>query len=202
MIWVVALLLGITGVRRTTTRAALEFATTAILVFNVVALLALRLLRPPENYSAAKFEIMLVVAVYAGFPLNVRSQTISMLSLSAGSIALLLFYNVNVPAVERSSIIGAFIVANVLGIVLGTRRAMLQRSEEKAWKENRENRLALERTLSELRVLRGIVPICADCHRIRSEVGEWQRLERYVEKRSEAQFSHGLCPECEHKYFN
>ena len=196
------LLVAIAYIRRVNVRATLERATTAILLFNVTALIALRLLRPADNYSATRFEVMLVVAVYAGFPLSVRNQAISMLALSAGSISVLLFYNINVPVIERNSIIGAFLVANALGILLGTRRAMLQRSEEKAWNENRDNRLALERTLSELRVLRGIVPICADCHRIRSEQGDWQRRERYVAARTEAQFTHGLCPDCEHKYFN
>jgi len=48
--------------------------------------------------------------------------------------------------------------------------------------------------------LEGLLPICAYCKRIRDQAEEWQPIERYVEKRSEAQFSHGICPDCYEKH--
>ena len=44
--------------------------------------------------------------------------------------------------------------------------------------------------------LRGILPICAQCKNIRNEAGQWETLENYVHEHSEAQFTHGICPEC------
>jgi hypothetical protein len=44
--------------------------------------------------------------------------------------------------------------------------------------------------------LEGILPICAHCHKIRDAGGQWQRLERYIADRSQAEFSHGICPDC------
>lgn len=44
--------------------------------------------------------------------------------------------------------------------------------------------------------LEGLLPICAYCKKIRDEGGSWVRVETYVEQRTEAQFSHGICPEC------
>lgn len=44
--------------------------------------------------------------------------------------------------------------------------------------------------------LEGLLPICAYCKRIRDASDTWESIERYVEDRSEAQFSHGYCPEC------
>jgi sigma-B regulation protein RsbU (phosphoserine phosphatase) len=48
----------------------------------------------------------------------------------------------------------------------------------------------------ELQRLEGLLPICSYCKRIRDESGHWDPLEVYIEKRSEAQFSHGICSDC------
>jgi|GEM_PF-1856100 len=55
---------------------------------------------------------------------------------------------------------------------------------------------ALEIALDEIKTLKGIVPICAKCKKIRDEKGHWNTLESYIEKHSDASFSHGVCPEC------
>ena len=52
----------------------------------------------------------------------------------------------------------------------------------------------------ELQQLAGLLPICAYCKRIRDDTQHWSSLEGYIEKRSEAQFSHGICPECYAKH--
>lgn len=54
----------------------------------------------------------------------------------------------------------------------------------------------LQNALSEVKTLRGLLPICAWCKRIRTEDGDWSELEAYVAQHSEASFSHGICPKC------
>jgi len=54
----------------------------------------------------------------------------------------------------------------------------------------------LEDALAKIKTLRGLIPICAYCKKIRSDTGYWQRLEEYITEHSEADFTHGLCPEC------
>lgn len=54
----------------------------------------------------------------------------------------------------------------------------------------------LEAALTEVRTLRGLLPICSYCKRIRDTDGRWEGIESYVAHRSEAEFSHGVCPEC------
>ena len=49
---------------------------------------------------------------------------------------------------------------------------------------------------AEVRVLRGLLSICATCKRIRDQGGKWEQLEIYIKRHSEADFTHGLCPEC------
>jgi len=54
----------------------------------------------------------------------------------------------------------------------------------------------LQDALAQIKTLRGIVPICASCKKIRDDRGYWNQVEAYVSQHSEARFSHGLCPEC------
>lgn len=52
-----------------------------------------------------------------------------------------------------------------------------------------------------IKVLEGVLPICASCKRIRTETGNYQQLEEYITNRSEASFSHVICPECAKKLY-
>lgn len=61
--------------------------------------------------------------------------------------------------------------------------------------------LDLKKALSEVKKLQGILPICAHCKKIRDDQGAWQGIEKYVHERSDAEFSHGICPECAEAYF-
>jgi hypothetical protein len=54
----------------------------------------------------------------------------------------------------------------------------------------------LQKALDEIKTLRGIVPICSSCKKIRNDKGYWQQVEVYVSANSEAEFSHGICPDC------
>lgn len=53
-----------------------------------------------------------------------------------------------------------------------------------------------EKAVSETRILRGMIPICSSCKKIRENKDDWTQLEVYIRDHSEAEFSHGLCPEC------
>jgi PAS domain S-box-containing protein len=64
-----------------------------------------------------------------------------------------------------------------------------------------EERRRLQKALDDVRTLRGIVPICANCKKIRDDKGYWNQVEKYVSEHSEAEFSHGICPECLKKLY-
>jgi hypothetical protein len=59
-----------------------------------------------------------------------------------------------------------------------------------------EKNRALERALSEIRTLRGLLPICSHCKSIRNDKGLWTRVEAYFSDHTDVRFSHGLCPNC------
>jgi DNA-binding response OmpR family regulator len=54
----------------------------------------------------------------------------------------------------------------------------------------------LQNTLEHVKMLRGIIPICANCKKIRDDKGYWNQVEVYIRDHSDAEFSHGICPEC------
>lgn len=62
--------------------------------------------------------------------------------------------------------------------------------------ELRKTNDELQQALKEIKTLQGILPICSYCKKIRDDKGSWNQLETYIHHHSEAQFSHGICPEC------
>ncbi len=59
----------------------------------------------------------------------------------------------------------------------------------------------LKAALNEVKTLSGLLPICAHCKKIRDDKGYWTHLENYIQERSSAQFSHGICPECAQRHY-
>lgn len=60
---------------------------------------------------------------------------------------------------------------------------------------------ALKDSLNEIKVLSGMLPICASCKKIRDDKGYWNQIEAYISEHSEAQFSHSICPDCTEKLY-
>ena len=69
--------------------------------------------------------------------------------------------------------------------------------ERKRTEREREKLIQeLQEALSQVKTLSGLLPICASCKKVRDDGGYWNQIEVYLQKHSEAQFSHGLCPQC------
>ncbi len=64
-----------------------------------------------------------------------------------------------------------------------------------------EKNAHLEKALSEVKTLSGLLPICASCKKIRDDKGHWENLEWYIKERSQAEFTHGICPDCMHDLY-
>ncbi len=54
----------------------------------------------------------------------------------------------------------------------------------------------LRNAITQIKTLQGLIPICASCKKIRNDKGYWQTVESYIQQHSDADFSHGICPEC------
>jgi PAS domain S-box-containing protein len=74
---------------------------------------------------------------------------------------------------------------------------MIDITERKQAEAHREKTIAeLQSAIQQIKTLKGIVPICASCKKIRDDKGFWEGVEIYVSKHTDARFSHGLCPDC------
>lgn len=60
----------------------------------------------------------------------------------------------------------------------------------------------LEDALGHVNILQGILPICMHCHKIRDDKESWHRIEEYLEKHSDVQFSHGICQQCLKEHYD
>lgn len=87
---------------------------------------------------------------------------------------------------------------NVEGLQ-GVARDITQRKIEE---EERERLISeLRDALGEVKALSGLLPICSSCKKIRDDKGYWKRIESYIQAHSEAEFSHGICPDCAGKLY-
>ncbi len=75
-------------------------------------------------------------------------------------------------------------------------------TERKQMEQEKEQLIQkLQESLSEVKTLSGLLPICASCKKIRDDKGYWNRIEDYIKKHSTADFSHGICPDCARKLY-
>ncbi|MCX7857146.1 MAG: PAS domain S-box protein [Deltaproteobacteria bacterium] len=73
-------------------------------------------------------------------------------------------------------------------------------TDKKVYDENREKLVKqLQKALESIKTLRGLIPICAWCKKIRTDEGYWMALETYLKEQTEADFTHAMCPECYQK---
>jgi len=72
---------------------------------------------------------------------------------------------------------------------------------KKIEKEKEELIEDLRQAISKVKLLSGLLPICASCKKIRDDKGYWNQIESYIRDHSEAEFSHGICPECAKKLY-
>jgi len=87
---------------------------------------------------------------------------------------------------------------NLLGSISSFHDITARRSAEEA----REKTVAeLQKALAKVKLLSGFLPICASCKKIRDDKGYWNQIEEYIHAHSEAEFSHGICPDCVKKMY-
>jgi ligand-binding sensor domain-containing protein len=97
-----------------------------------------------------------------------------------------------VPPFWRTWLFQSMAALGVLGLAFGVHRWRLRRHlvGERILQER------IQDALAEIKTLSGLLPICSWCKRIRDDDGQWNQLEAFVKDRTEAEFTHGICPEC------
>lgn len=84
---------------------------------------------------------------------------------------------------------------------LEERNQILQRLVDERTETLRNANRELQKAVDEVKTLRGIIPICSYCKKIRADDKSWHLIETYIKEHSEAEFSHGICPDCAKKLY-
>jgi methyl-accepting chemotaxis protein len=92
------------------------------------------------------------------------------------------------------------VLGEEFGVLINQLNEQLQ-ERERLEKAQMETINQLVTSLAEIKTLRGIIPICASCKQIRDDEGAWSQVESYVRDHSDAEFSHGICPDCSEKLY-
>jgi hypothetical protein len=128
-------------------------------------------------------------------------QIIPALPGSLANIILLLVIQPPADSLSKTAILFGFLFANVIGVLASRQTNYWKRQQFIALLREKEVSHKLEQALDEIKTLRGIIPICAYCKNVRNDPGSWEQIEEYVTTHTHAQFTHGICPECEKKHF-
>lgn len=89
----------------------------------------------------------------------------------------------------------------IVFVSLSVMIAFLDQQRRHTLQKLAETNQVLQNALDEIKTLRGILPICSYCKKIETDPQTWVELDNYVRKHSEAEFSHGVCPDCLRKFF-
>ena len=93
-------------------------------------------------------------------------------------------------------------IKNELGQIQGSSTIARDITSRKLAEKERDELLAgLQDALANVKTLHGLLPICSSCNKIRNDEGYWERIETYIRNRSDADFTHGICPDCAKKLY-
>lgn len=157
------------------------------------ALLALCLMRPVGSGLPLRSPLFTIALLYAALPNTRWRQILPPLVLSAGLIGLEVAW-LGSAGTDVAGDVVIIVALNLAGWFIVDRRLRLENEVEAAWQRE-------QAAHAELRTLRGIIPICAHCKNVRTELGDWEQIEGYVRDRSAAEFSHGVCPDCLRRHY-
>ncbi len=135
----------------------------------------------PVSLDHHAVDVMMILIVSAAIPNRFLFQAMPAIALVLASLHQL-WLREGIGFMSGVPLWTAYVFSTGIGIMLAWHIHVAERQ--------------LFRAQREIRTLRGIVPICAECKAIRDESGDWHRVEVYVARHTEAEFSHGMCPTC------
>jgi hypothetical protein len=93
-------------------------------------------------------------------------------------------------------------IKNELGQIEGSSTIARDITSRKLAEKERDELLSsLQDALANIKTLSGLLPICSACNKIRNDAGSWERIETYIRDRSDADFTHSICPDCAKKLY-
>jgi hypothetical protein len=165
----------------------------------VAAFFALRLIPITGKKSA-----WLLVAVAISLMTVRRFQSLVLLVSGQSSAAPDVFFEVVGLVISCCMMVGIYLIQPLFEEMASSRDELRSMNEKLSSLSAEQTALIvkLQDALAKIKTLRGLLPICASCKKIRDDKGYWSQIEVYVRDHSDAEFSHGLCPDCAQKYYD
>ena len=139
-------------------------------------------------------EICMLSVLYYLAPMPVPHKAVLGVLATSADAYLLVTRHWDFSWVLMAAVACAYLVTNVMGLLVSRNLCHLKR-------EQFGIQLRLESALAAVKTLRGVLPICAHCKKIRNDEGLWEVIERYVRDRTHAEFSHDICPNCIERHY-
>ncbi len=149
--------------------------------------------RPPGNTGLLCMSFVVVLVGYCVAPLPLSRQALLTLPYSVA----ILYVSREADSATLSMVALVHVLSNLFGAATSWRLNHWRREAFLRDRRDAELRARLQDALAEIRTLRGLLCICAWCKRIRDEAEQWQEVDTYVQRRTHAAFTHGICPDCQ-----
>ena len=153
------------------------------------------LVMPSLTTSDLAIVLLVLAGIGAGSLATLAADAPSLYAFLA-ALSLPLPFGVVAAGMDRDHLVAAGIVLVFSPVML-----TLYRRAHAVLVDSTRTTIALKDSLARNRLLGALLPICANCKKIRDDQGYWNNVERYVSEHSDVQFSHGVCPECLPKLF-
>jgi hypothetical protein len=157
--------------------------------------------RPVAYLQHSYIDIPTVIFIFVLFTNRIYYQIIPAVLFSVINISLLVLKDAASTPIAFNSIIIAYVLSIIIGSLVSWRYHIFRRKQYKAWINEKKVKEDLLKANENVKVLAGLMPICSSCKKIRDDKGYWKQIEEYIEKHSEAQFSHSLCEDCAEKLY-
>lgn len=183
-------------VQKTHSPATLDRVVSVWVVATVVAKFFVLARRPSGYFGYVPADFVCLLLAPLALPIPLRAQLASMFAFATEDGVIALFYRAHLDMPTFAARVASYVFAMSLGAFGAYRIHVMMRRQFRALSEEVAEREALVSAMAELRTLRGILPMCAQCHKIRDAEGRWRPVDVYVRDHTHAEFSHGFCPVC------
>jgi hypothetical protein len=166
-------------------------------MFIISHLAIVNVFRPADTTAVVAWDILAVFFSYILLPIPLGFQLMPALFLTCSSnLIWLIFRQPSWSEMEIWGVPSAYIFANVWGIWMSSRLGRLHRRQFMLLEQEHKAQAEREAAWAEIKVLRGIIPICSNCNKVRNDTGYYEAVDAYISRYSEADFSHTICPDC------
>lgn len=179
------------------TRSALELTIFAASLALLAMLVGIRALGAPSITRVLVFDMVFIPTAFMALPSRPGLALITVVLLGVTTGIRVLAAGASVAASDGMFLVIVYVTAIALGYISAAQRNHLRLDLVDARNAELDAAMDADRAKNELQSLRGIIPICSHCHRVRIEDGRlWEAVDMYVSRRTDAAFSHGVCPDC------